>query len=358
MAEFLTVNLKNLLQSQRSYADLDPIEQKEKATARQDRDLSKISDWAKELKDRLAENNALESSERQSDYEVESQFFEDYFHNANKWDAACAEQLISLGDPLKKAIKVLGFKRSANPILGFITNSYVITKLIKTKLLNVNTFKAIYDAVSKKLVVDSEFFTSNDYNIIYCQDLYRRTAAEMLEYLKIQKTVLDPSASTYTKADQERNKRIFFYIKTIKELDPEKRAKEIKALPLTTAFTPANQAGTKLNSMEVVNKLSGTRTDAPSTNGASGKATSASALAKKVGNNNAQALAAIQYLSATTEVPEAKAALKHMAFKNVSMEAFIEVSAAVTKTMKEADLPDTEVKSFIALLLGRLERTI
>ena len=354
MAEFLTVNLGNVLKNQKAYTDIDPVERQENTAPRQERDLSHISDWAKELKDRLAENKALEANERQSDYEIEAQFFEDYFNNANKlWDEACAEQLISLGEPLKKAIKILGFNHRTNPILGFIINSYVINNLIKTKLLNVNTFKAIYNAVSKKLVAHTEFMKANDSNIIYCQDLYRRSAAEMEKYLNIQSKILKPSASEYTEEDIEKNKKVFFYHKAIKEHGT------LDALPAGASLHSAKSSGTKMNSLDFASTLAGASNKSTSSTTDSGNsASTASSLARKItsgnGNTSAQAFAAIQYLSATTDIPEVKAALKYEAFKAIPMEAFIVASANVTKIMKEADLPDAEVKSFISLLLGRL----
>lgn len=353
MAEFLTVNLGNILRNQKSFADLEPVERQEKVTPRQERNLSQISDWAKELEYRLAENSISEAKERRSHYEVEAQFFEDYFNNAYRlWDATCAEQLISLGEPLKKAIKVLGFNNKVNPILGFITNSYVVNKLIKTGLLNVNTFKAIYNAVSKRLVAHTEFMTSNDSNIIYCQDLYRRSASEIEKYLIIQSNILRPDASVYTAEDLEKNKKVFFYIKAIKKQG------KINAIPAGTALPSAKSSGTKMNNLAFATALSGSSIERNSLNN---KAGIANTLARKIisskGNRNAQAFAAIQYLSTTTEVPEAKAALKHEAFKSVPIEAFIAASTSVNNIMREADLPDSEVKLFVSLLLGRLERS-
>ena len=108
MAEFLTVNLGSILRNQKSLDDLEPAEQKAQKTP-QKRDLSKISDWGKELKDRLAQNNRLDADSRESEYEVEAKFFEDFFNSG--WNTACAKQLISLGEPLKKILKVLGFDK-------------------------------------------------------------------------------------------------------------------------------------------------------------------------------------------------------------------------------------------------------
>ena len=350
MAEFLTVNLGAILKNQSSAAS---VANKEKDSPRQKPDLSQISDWAKELKDRIEENQALDDDLRQSNYEIEAQFFKDYFNNnRSTWDADCAERLISFGEPLKKAIKILGFNRNINPILGFITNAYVVDKLIKTQLLNVNTFKAIYNAVSKKLVAHTEFMTLNDSNIIYCQDLYKRPASEIEKYLSIQSEILKPSASEYTVEDIEKNKKVFFYIKTIKEQG------KLVTLPTGVQLPSADDDNTRMNSLDFATLLSGIRSNRSNVDaGADEVANGYRTLAGKIGNHRERAFAAIQYLSTTTDVPEAKTALKHEAFRAIPMEAFIAASADVTKIMKEADLPDIEIKPFISLLLGSLERS-
>ena len=116
-----------------------------------------------------------------------------------------------------------------------------------------------------------------------------------------------------------------------------------------------------MNSLDFADALAGGNRKSAGSTGSNSNSSAASTLARKItgsnGNNNAQALAAIQYLSATTEVPEARAALKHGAFKSVPIEAFIAASTGVNKIMKEADLPDSEVKAFISSLLRKIERS-
>lgn len=128
-------------------------------------------------------------------------------------DADVIKKLLALGSYFKKAIEVLGNKATpgtgANPILGFVAQSKVQENFIKTGLLNINSFKAIYNAVAKNLVADSEFFAINDYNIIYCKDLYRKPAKEIEEYLRLQRTILKPSATKYTTDDLIKNKKVF-----------------------------------------------------------------------------------------------------------------------------------------------------
>lgn len=375
MAEFLTVNLGLILKNQKSIADAKSIEKETGSTQTQKRDPSKVFDWETELEDRLAENKKLESNERKSDYEVESQFFEDYFtHGDSAWDDNTAELLLGLGDPLRKAIKVLGFNPNVNPLLGFLTNNYVLNNLLMPKHLNVNTFKAIYNAVSKRLVADSEFMAQNDYNLIYCQDLYKRSATEILEYLTLQKNVLSTTASTYTKADQDRNKKVFFKLTGIQELNkitkryPAKsydRNVKLKAaiddLPAGTKLPAASSSDTVLNDVAFVkvllDKVDDTNKETANKDNESNDSkysSTVSTLARKLGTNSAHALAALQYLNITTNVPDVRAALNHAVFKNVSMEALIAASSAVNKLMKDAALSDSEVKAFVTMLLNKL----
>lgn len=357
MADFLTVNLKSVLNKQKSLLDAgraannkaDSTKQTPNAAEEQEADLSKISDWEKELNDRLAKNQAVDAKARKSDYAVEAKFFEDYFKT--NWEPDCAKQLLSLGDPLKKAIKVLKFNRKVNPILGFISNKYVIDKLIKTQLLDENTFKAIYSAVSKRLVAQSEFMTSNDSNIIYCQDLYRRSAAEIEKYLELQSQILKPSANAYTAEDIEKNKKVFFYIKEVKAQG------NVSALPAGAVLPSAKQASTKMNSLALAKALAGVAKEDIGTNnnkGNIGSTGATAALAKKLSSNPAHAFAAIQYLNAITDIPEAAKALKHEAFKSIPITDLISASAAVAKAMKNTELSDAEAKQFIETLLNRL----
>ena len=380
MAEFLTIDLAAITKDQKSFSSTD--EQSNAKNIAQShpakRDPKKITNWAKELEDRLAENTALSANDRQSDYDVEAQFFKDYFtYGEASWDADYAEQLISLGEPLKKAIKVLGFDKNINPILGFIENPYVLKNLLLPKLLNANTFKAIYTAVSKKLIVHSEFFTENDYNIIYCQDLYRKPLDIIIKYLTIQKAVLSPTATVYTRADQNKNKKVFFELSGISNIntimkkypaESAERYKKLKAaidaIPVSARLPSARATSTKLNDLKLINVLISKTTDIEAAIKGSNDevyAGSASELARALtsgaGNTNAQIFAAIQYLSNTTDIIEAKEALANNTFKTISMADFITVSARVTKIMKAANLPKSEVRTLIALLLSKLKRS-
>ena len=133
-------------------------------------------------------------------------------------------------------------------------------------------------------------------------------------------------------------------------------------MPANSELPAADKTGTTLNSLKLANFLAGkTGTtdnskksgDAEYTESNSGTVT---ALANKLGKNSAQAFVALQYLSATTNLPEAAKELKNEAFKNISIEALTGVSAGVMKVMKEAKLSEDEAKSFVVSLLRSLDR--
>lgn len=181
-----------------------------------------------------------------------------------KTDPALVKKLLALGEPFKKACEVLGYnidnKNGGNPILAFVLQDYVIQNLINTGDLNVSTFKAIYNAVAKQLVADSEFFKDNDYNIIYCKKLYKKTPKEIENYLILQSEILRPTAEVYTKQDQEKNRKIFLYIKDIKnnsneeELNIIKRAAKINN-PENSFVVPTVKTATKLNDIELAKEI-------------------------------------------------------------------------------------------------------
>jgi hypothetical protein len=355
-SEFLTVNLNSILNNNNK-----PFNKTSQETPKQEqkKDLSQISDWSKELKDRLAANSQLAADSRKSEYDIESEFFEDYFMQGHiEWkDNKCSAQLLALGEPIKTAIKALGIDKTKNPILGFITDSYLIKSLLQPKLLNINTFKAIYNAVAKKLVADSEFLKSNDYNIIYCQDLYKKSAKDMEDYLTLQRTILSPSAYTYTIENRNTNKKVFFYISTIKELDPVKRKVEITKLPADTVLPAATSASTTLNTLDLANAISGNSVE--SGNAKDSRATAQIVKAVDVAeqlSNKAQYFAVIQYFSMATKVLEAKQALKHPDFKNIPAEQMVTATTQIAPFMYKVRLPENEVKALISILLNKLNK--
>lgn len=186
--------------------------------------------------------------------------------NDLKLDLTYIKKLLALGEPFKKACETLGYNITAenggNPLLAFAVKQ---KQLVTSGLLNANTFKAIYNAVAEQLVADSEFFEANNYNIIYCKNLYKKTPKEMYEYLKLQKRTLNPNEYTYTEKVQQDNRKTFLYISGIErvegqeELNIVKRAKAIKAITDTNKIPTVTHA--KLNNIELAKQIIEGQTD-------------------------------------------------------------------------------------------------
>ena len=182
------------------------------------------------------------------------------------YDEAYAKKVVSkmltLGDPIRKAINILGFEfdlnasGKRNPLLAFLMQKSVQDELLMPGIINLSSFKALYNAVAKNTVAHSEFFertTKNDYNIIYCKELYYKTAKEIEEYLEEQSHILKPSADAYNKEDQLKNRKTFLVLDNIKETDIDRRARMIRS----SDVTPPVVQGAKLNSINLVRKIRG-----------------------------------------------------------------------------------------------------
>jgi hypothetical protein len=170
------------------------------------------------------------------------------------------EKLGALGEPFKNTLKVLGYKitneNGGNPILAFVAQPWVQQNLLGS-LLNAATFRAIYNTIPERLIAHSEFFKKNEYNILYCKDLYTKSPKEMLEYLRLQSRILKTSATEYTQADINNNKKAFLQSKAkdiLNELNPVKRAKAVNTLVKNEGITKlalSNIEDSKLNSLEI-----------------------------------------------------------------------------------------------------------
>lgn len=352
-ADFLTVNLRSAVNNQVDTGTEMP-NNNASAAQQETANSAEVIDWKKELNRRLDANNAKSSDAKQSAFEIESKFFKEFF-SAN-WDEESAKQLMLLGEPLKKVFKVLGFDPMRNPIYKFLTLTYVKDELLKTKLLNVNTFKAIYNAVAQKLIADSEFFTYNKYNIIYCKDLYKRSPEEMLEYLKLQNEIIPRTEKKYTLDMQEKNRRVFIDA-MLAEKNPIRRAeilstdaarqdKKIKLQAMKSA---------KLNSIDMAEAIkthwtnSGSGSRDKSHLSSKGQAN----LASKI-NTPAQILAAIQFLSMTTDSTEAKKALSNERLGSVSTKNLVKATSAIAEIMPKGALQKSDADALVGILLSKL----
>lgn len=311
-------------------------------------------DWSNELKDRLSSNKQTNQA-----YVIEEKFFAEFFTNlfkkqANKEELTkCA---LRIGALLQKDIKVLGFKKDKNPILKFLANNWVQQNLLKTGLLNSNTYKAIHNAVAKNLMADSEFQISNDYNIIYCRDLYSKSAKDMEMYLVLQHSNLGPDnyiGGKYSLNVQNKNKKIFFYIKAIKEQNIEKRKKEISAF--TGNLPSAKQASTVLNHIDFARAVSGidylNRNTAKNSRNSN---KSINGLMSKIATPE-QFFAAIQYLSIETGSTEARQALNNSKFKGLRADTLVMATNYIAQIMPNK-LSNDEANALLSSLLDKLNK--
>lgn len=286
-------------------------------------------------------------------------------------------KLKALGKPFSQALKILGanpkFVNGGNPLLAFVKQKYVQEKLLSTDLLNANTFRALYNAISKRQVAHSEFFKVNDYNIIYCQALYKKSASEIAEYLEVQKNILGPTAKQYTQATLSKNKKAFFYIEKIDgipnkinrelstELNIEKRAALLKGINVEVKKLPdAWRTNTALNSLKLAKKVAGasiTLDDTELDKSSHSRTENISKLVKEL-HSPADFFAALQYISLTTKVPEADEALKNAKLQNIDSERIAQATTTIKSIVSKSRISETEAKALVAVILGKMEQSL
>ena len=370
-AEFLSVDLRSMFGASPTSTD-EPTEADSSATAEEtgsvvaskptrkkavEEPLPAKEDWAAWedlLQRRLEANKKKKASSKQLSYDVETKFFKD-FYNVN-WSKGIAAKLLNIGEPLRTAIKVLGFDPGKNPLLAFVRQAYVQKMLISTDLLNVVTFKAIYSAVAENLVADSEFLENNTYNIIYCADLYKMPVTDMVSYLKIQKKNLSPSAASYTSKIILKNKKIFFNIIQIKELDNNKRTQLIRKLPETFKLPSAKDPKTKLNSITLASLIAGVSHDETEKSGSNShlKASSMNSLVAQL-DTPAKMYAALLYLSLKNNSKEALRALKADKLQNLAADSITAATVQIAPLMPKGNMPEAEVKTLVSVILSNLD---
>lgn len=252
------------------------------------------------------------------------------------------KKLLTFGEPFTRAIKILGENVDKdgnqvrrNPILAFVAQEEVQASLINTNYLNANTFKAIYNAVAHKLVVDSEFFNSNGYNLIYCPILYKRSAKEIEEYLKLQSEVLKPTATKYDGRLQSLNKKVF--------------------IETTDSNNVTMQNASRLNSLERAKQIRSYNSD-----GESDKIhRNSNELDKIVAKLDtlANKFAAILSLSTSSKSGKAKKALNSPAFSGLNQKqianAFISLSS--NDILPKGQLAEDDADALVVKILSSLE---
>lgn len=265
--------------------------------------------------------------------------------NSGIKDTDVIKKLLALGPYFKKAIEVLGNKADkgpgANPILGFVAQGEVQQNFIKTGLLNINSFKAIYNAVAKNLVADSEFFAINKYNIIYCKDLYRKPAKEMEGYLRLQSTILKPSAAKYTVDDLIKNKKVF-----------------LKAANKASTGLP-DMLDAKLNELSLAERIEDTFDGRETTirlNNEKQEDITNSLTDGQGKIPNAVAFATLVSLAVSTNNAKVKSALKAPQFKEVQNEQLVAaISSLASKSLlPKGRLRTEDVESLVTKIMSKL----
>lgn len=318
-------------------------------------DVATHKAWGDMLLSRLAKNRELGKTAKAPEEEIIQNFFKEYFNNV--WGGAAAEQLIKIGALLRDDIQKLGWDKNTNPILAFIAQKYVSENLLATKQLNGETYKAIHNAIAKKLVAHSEFRWQRNYNIIYCKSFYNRPPADMVAYLEIQKDILKPSASKYDIETQKKNRFTFLKLKNNAGRTVEERAayqvkfgQDLKTLP--TTIDPAS----KLIDLETATKISGVAPEEKKQKAAEKAAVSNDAIIKLVGqikDKLAHQVAILQQIAFTADDDTIKiidAFLADQRFAGISAEDVFEASKSTRSAIGKLAFNADAVKSFIDAL--------
>ena len=304
--------------------------------------------------DEPAEAEATKTNGQLSDEDIRAKLKE------KKFSDEIIEKLLAFGEPFKKVCRVLGFEISLeasgtrNPILAFLAQENIQRNLIMTGLLNVNTFRALYNAVAKKLVADSEFFKANNYNIIYCNALYKKSARDIEAYLMLQKDILNPTAGKYAAKDLVRNKVVFLQaheLPALSELTSKQRTAKIQNFlanrdsnVVLNELSKIKIETAPLNSLECAEDVNdnwdGNRTERLDDQGQNDIV---SKLTNGQGNTSlSHVCATILYLAMNTNSKKAKAALNNEKFKKLPSE---QIFSAMTELASKSILPKGQLQA-------------
>jgi hypothetical protein len=234
---FLTTNLKNLTDkgnkiraraqkpndSTESSTPIDGSKDygQNNSNTDSEKKFRKDLNWKQELSDRLEANKNVTKDEKRSNEDILEEVWFDCF--TTLWPKALYKNLDTIGENLKNDLLNWGFTAETNQVVAFLNQKFVQENLVLTKKLNINTYKAFHNAITKKLISKEQFDKSNNYNIIYCIALYDKSPKDIYDYLVTQSKILNASASSYDAATQLKNRRIFCKL-NISATDLAKRA--------------------------------------------------------------------------------------------------------------------------------------
>jgi hypothetical protein len=214
--------------------------------------LSKNLNWKQELEDRLNANRAVTQDLKKSPTQIKEEFWKDCF--TTLWPEDIYEYLNSLGDLFKQDLLTWGFIKQKNPMVAFLNQKFVQNKLLKTKKLNINTYKALHNAIVKKLISFEEYFKNNNYNLLYCIALYDLLPADIYKYLTLQAKVLSSTLGSYDIKTQLKNKQIFMKVEALSTLEISKGVQKQLKIPNKT-IAAVKLSDMELNSLEFVQEI-------------------------------------------------------------------------------------------------------
>jgi hypothetical protein len=343
-AEFLSVDIKSMFNNKKT----NDTSSTEGANNNDEEGLT----WGDKLKQRLAKNKELSPEARQTEFDIKSKLFEEFF-TAEYPDIA--KQLLAMDALLQQDIVNWGFDKK-NPIIAFIKQDFVQKNLIKTNLLNATTYKALREAVIKKLVADSEFsyVKASTYSVIYCPDWYRRPNAKMIDYLKVQNEILPGTGGNITGHDIVKLKRILYNFAESTEPDPRKRALKAKAFGTDNEIFAKPIINVKLNELNIIPEIKGVLSGGKkSTQTVALNSKSQNALINKL-NTIEKKFAAIQYFSISTNSEEAKNAIMDKRFSELNMLKVIAATREIADNLPKGQLNKNDANEIVKTIMGSL----
>jgi hypothetical protein len=288
-----------------------------------------------------AEHIAKAGGSRKSKGEAELEFFSAFF--GCYWSKNVTTKLLQ-NHLLQSDLKALGFDPLVNPILAFFLNPFT-KELLENGLLDKIKYKAIHNAVAKHLMPESEYIKENNYNILYCLDLYNKTAADIETYLTYQKNILVPSMKKYSDKTKARNVQIF----------------------LVNGSADMQSANAKLNTLEdiqeIIEKVTGkslstTDEESDANQKAGNSRENFVQLVNQIGSE-AEIVAFLQYISMSAGHNTVKKALTKFS-SGVSTAAILEatgkISALTTEYLGNKRLTKAEAQELLELLIERYSK--
>ena len=315
-----------------------------------------LKDWEEELENRKKENDQKDSSHKKTDGELLEKFWTDYF--TSNWKPNVAAKLKEI-ELLQKDILDLGFDPLINPLLAFFLRNYV-QQLVLEDLVNAETFKALHNAVANRYIADSEFVKENAYNILYCRDLYEQPARDILEYLRIQKSILSPSAPAYNKETRNTNIKIFLENGVVSVMDKDatlNSLEEAKALAGRLGSGKVNQSDDTTDNEETDNSADQTTDDDQEENKSSNKQTNMDRvdleqLVREL-DGDGEVLAALQYVCMRKGSNAAFETLKKVKKPGTAADV-ISATPTVVKRFKNVKLDKNSINILLDLLTKEL----